>query len=69
MAVTFTTTFLVGSLALGYFTSHRGALAAAAFAGLMLAAALAMLTRAKRDLQRLTQRRDELERRLGRRHS
>jgi RNA polymerase sigma-70 factor (ECF subfamily) len=55
------------ALAVGYATSSRSAIAAAALGVLMLLIATAMLVRAGRDVERLSKRREELERQLGRR--
>ena len=54
------------ALAVGYATSSRSAIAAAALGVLMLLIATAMLVRARRDVERLSKRREELERQLGR---
>jgi hypothetical protein len=65
--VAFSGVFCVGALAVGYATSSRSAIAAAALGVLMLLIATAMLVRAGRDVERLSKRREELERQLGRR--
>ena len=65
LAVTFSSVFCAGSLAVGYATSNRSAIAAAALGGVMVLIAAAILIRASRDVERLSKRRDELERQLG----
>ena len=67
LAVTFSSVFCVGALAMGYATSSRSAAAAAALGMLMLLMATALLIRARRSVERLSRRRDELARQLGRR--
>ena len=67
MAVGFSAVFCAGALAVGYATSSRAAAAAAAMGVVMLLIATAMLMRARRSVERLSNRRDELERQLGRR--
>jgi hypothetical protein len=69
LAVAFSSVFCAGALAVGYATSSRSAIAATALGALMLLIATAMLIRARRGVERLSKRRDELERQLGRRHS
>jgi hypothetical protein len=64
MAVTFTSVFLAGALAVRYTTGHPRAYAAAATGVVMLAAAVAMLVRAHRVFARLSERREALEREL-----
>ena len=66
MAVAFSGVFCIGALAVGYVTSSRSAIAAAALGVLMLLIATAILVRARRDVERLSKRREELERQLGR---
>jgi hypothetical protein len=64
MAVTFTAVFVIGALAVA---RGRSAAYLAAMLGMVtLGAALAMLTRAHRRFARLTERREALERELGR---
>ena len=65
LAVAFSSVFCIGSLAVGYATSNRSALAAAALGAVMVLIAAAILIRARRDVERLSTRRDELERQLG----
>ena len=65
LAVAFSSAFCIGSLAVGYATSNRSALAAAALGAVMVLIAAAILIRARRDVERLSTRRDELERQLG----
>jgi len=64
LAVTFSGVFVIGALAVGFITSTTPPFAAAALGTVMLAVAIAMLTRARRLVARLTKRRDELERLL-----
>jgi O-antigen/teichoic acid export membrane protein len=66
MAVACTAFFVAGALLVGWTSGERAAFAAAAVGGVMLAAAVAILVRAHRDFARLSERRRELERRLGR---
>jgi hypothetical protein len=68
MAVGFSVVFCVGALAVGYATSSRSALVAAAMGALMIVIATGMLVRAKRRVAELSRRRDELEQQLGWRH-
>ena len=68
LAVTFSSMFCVGALAVGYATSSRSPIAAAGLGGVMLLIAAAILIRARRDVARLSKRREELESQLGRRH-
>ena len=65
MAVTFSSVFCAGALAVGYATGSRSAGAAAALALIMVLVATALLIRARRGVERLSKRRDELERQLG----
>jgi hypothetical protein len=65
MAVTFTTLFLQGTLALGVTSGSRAAYAAAALGGAMLIGALLVLVKARRKLASLRARRDELARQLA----
>jgi hypothetical protein len=67
LAVAFSGVFCAGALAVGYTSSSRSAFAAAGLGALMLLIAAAILMRARRDVARLSKRRDELERQLGRR--
>jgi hypothetical protein len=64
MAVTFTAVFVIGALAVA--RGRPAAYLAAMLGMVMLGAAVAMLTRAHRKFARLTQRREALERELGR---
>jgi integral membrane sensor domain MASE1 len=66
MAVTFATVFVVGALAAGYITGRPAAWLAAAMGVVMLAAAVLILRRAHRAFARLDQRRQALEREIGR---
>ena len=66
MAVTFTSVFMLGSLAVGYATGRPEAYKAAAVGVLMLGLAIVVLVRAHRAFGRLVSRRDVLERELGR---
>lgn len=65
MAVTFTTVFVAGALAVAYATGASAAYLAALLGIVMLAAAVAMLRRAHRTFARLTERREALARGLG----
>ena len=65
MAVTFTLTFVGGALAVGYSSGGPAPYAAAAMGVGLFAAAVALLVRARRNVARLMQRRDALERELG----
>jgi hypothetical protein len=67
MAVGFSVLFCAGALAVGYATSSRSAFVAAAMGAPMIVIATAMLVRARRRVERLSKRRDELEQQLGRR--
>ena len=67
MAVGFSVVFCVGALAVGYATSSRSAFAAAAMGALMIVIATGMLVQARRRVEQLSKRRDELEQQLGRR--
>ena len=67
LAVGFSAVFCIGAVVVGYATSSRSALAAAALGAVMIAIATAMLVRARRRVEQLSKRRDELERQLGRR--
>jgi hypothetical protein len=62
MAVTFTSVFLAGAIAMGVTTGAAAAFLAAGLGVVMLAAAVAVLARAHRAYARLTARRLELER-------
>lgn len=66
MAVTFSAVFVIGSLAVGYTAGGAAPFAAAAMGIVMVAAAVALLIRAHRTFARLTERRQALERELGR---
>jgi hypothetical protein len=68
MAIIFTTTFIVGALAIGYMNGGTAAYAAAAMGLGLLAAALALLMRAHRRFAALTKRRETLEGEIGRSH-
>src|SRR5919106_4219852 len=65
MAVTFTSTFAGGALAVRYSSGGEAPLAAAVMGLVMVAAAVALLVRARRTVARLTKRREALERELG----
>ena len=67
LAVGFSAVFSIGAVVVGYATSSRSAFAAAAIGAVMIAIATAMLMRARRRVEQLSKRRDELERQLGRR--
>ena len=67
LAVGFSAVFCIGAVVVGYATSSRSAFAAAAIGAVMIAIATAMLVRARRRVEQLSKRRDELERQLGRR--
>ena len=69
MAVGFTTVFCIGAFAVGYATASRSAVSAGLMGLIMLGIATTMLIRARRQVERLSQRRDELERQLGRRQA
>ena len=62
LAVAFCTVFVVGALAVGVTTLRVSPFAAAALGAVMLAVAVAVLIRAQRRFERLSARRDELER-------
>ena len=64
LAVVFSAVFGVGATAVGYVTSSRTPFAAAAMGVGMLVIAVAMLVRARRNVERLSKRRAELERQL-----
>jgi hypothetical protein len=66
MAVAFSGVFCLGAVAVGYVTSSRSAFAAAAMGAVMIAIGCGMLIRARRHVEQLSTRRDELERQLGR---
>ena len=66
LAVTFTATFVLGALAVGYAGGGTAPYAAAAMGLGLLAGAIALLVRAQRRVARLTARRESLERELGR---
>jgi hypothetical protein len=65
MAVVFTSVFLFGALGVGVTKGGSAPYAAAAMGGVLLAGAIAMLVRARREFARLTERRDALQRDLG----
>ena len=62
LAVTFSSVFTIGALAVGYATSSRPPLAAAVMGLVMVSVAAALLVRARRRVAELSKRRDELER-------
>lgn len=66
LAIAFSTVFVIGALTVGWTTSTAAPFAAAAMGGVMLSVAVTMLARAKRRFARLSKRRDELQRVLGR---
>jgi hypothetical protein len=66
MAVTFTSVFVAGALAVGYFASMKGAYVAGALGVVMLGVAVALLIGAHRAVARLEDRRRALERGAGR---
>ena len=66
MAVAFSAVFCLGAVAVGYATSSRSAFAAAAMGVVMIAIGSGLLIRARRHVDQLSTRRDELERQLGR---
>jgi hypothetical protein len=66
MSVTFTTVFVLGALVLGYTTGRSEPYKAAAVGLVMLGAAVGVLVRAHRSFARLAERRNTLERELGR---
>ncbi len=61
LAVVFCGVFVVGALAVGLTTSRVSPFAAAAMGAVMLAVALALLSRARRQFAQLSRRREELE--------
>jgi hypothetical protein len=65
MAVTFTSAFAGGALAVGYSSGGAAPYAAAALGLVLVAAAGALLVQARRHVARLTTRREALERELG----
>jgi hypothetical protein len=65
MAVTFTSTFAGGALAVGYSSGGPAPFAAAAMGVVLIAASVALLVRARRHVAHLTRRREALERELG----
>ena len=67
MAVVFACVFAAGALIVGVTTGMTSAYAAAGAGVIMVAAAIALLGRAHRTVARLTARRDELQRALGKR--
>jgi hypothetical protein len=66
LAITFTTTFVIGALTLGYMSGGTAPYAAATMGLGLLAGAIALLVRAQRRVACLTTRREALERELGR---
>lgn len=64
LAVGFSAVFSVGALVIGYVTSNPAAVAAAAMGLPMFLIAATLLSRAKRQVQRLSKRRDDLVRQL-----
>ena len=66
LAVAFTSVFVIGALAVGVTTSKASLFTAAALGAVMLAVAVTMFIRAKRHFAQLSNRRDELQRQLGR---
>ena len=66
MAVTFTSLFVIGAVALGFARGGSAPYAAAALGLAMLAIAIVLLVRAHRVSRRLRERRASLERELGR---
>jgi hypothetical protein len=68
LAVVFSSVFVMGALAVGFVTASAPPFAAAALGVVMLAIAVAMLVRARRQFARLSARRAELERLLERRN-
>lgn len=66
MAVAFCSVFLLGAVAAGYTTGRSAGYAAAAQGAVLLAVAIAVLVRARREFARLMARRDALERELNR---
>ena len=65
MAVTFTTTFVIGAVTIGYMGGGTAPYAAATMGLGLLAGAIALLVRAHRRVARLAARREALERELG----
>ena len=61
LAVVFSTVFVVGALSVGLTTSRASPFVAAAIGAVMLSVAATMLVRARRHVQRLSKRRDELQ--------
>jgi hypothetical protein len=66
MAVTFTSVFFVGALGIGITTGRSAAFTAAALGAVMVAVAAVQLVRARRLVKQLIERRDALQRELGR---
>jgi hypothetical protein len=66
LAVAFTSVFVIGAVLVGMTTAKASMFFAAALGMVMLAVALTLLVRAKRQFAHLSNRRDELERLLGR---
>jgi membrane associated rhomboid family serine protease len=68
MAVAFTSVFFIGAVSIALTTSSASAWAASVMGAFMLAAAVAMLMRARREVTRLMKRRDELQQQRERSH-
>jgi hypothetical protein len=64
MAVTFTSVFVIGCLLVAATTGHTAGYAAAGLGTLMVGVAAGLLARARREVARLTAKREELERAL-----
>jgi hypothetical protein len=64
LAVAFSLIFVLGALGVGWATSRVAPLVAAAIGGVMLGIAIATFLRARRRVEALTRRRNELERLL-----
>jgi predicted MFS family arabinose efflux permease len=69
MGVAFSAVFCIGALAVGYATSSRAPVAAAAMGAVMLVVAATMLIRARRRFEQLSRRRAELEQQVEDRQS
>jgi hypothetical protein len=65
MAVTFTATFVAGAVAVGYTTGESAGYAAAGMGAVLMVAAIVLLIRAQRELARLVNRRQTLEREVA----
>ncbi len=68
MAVGFSIVFCLGAVVVGFATASRSAFAAAAMGALMIVIAAGLLVQARRRVEQLSKRRDELEQQLGRRY-